>query len=97
MADCGSRSAPENSRRAPRVASAKRYGVSTLAVMLDHLHVALRGDPRQSPLEIALAFQNHLAYLLDEALWCESFCVGTSSECTVRGCGGLLGLGAWFS
>jgi REP element-mobilizing transposase RayT len=60
------------------------YGISTLSPMLDHLHVALRGDHRQSPLEIALAFQNNLAYLLGEALWTENFYVGTFSEYSMR-------------
>ena len=69
---------------ASRIAAKKGYGISTLSVMLDHLHVALRGDHRQSPLEIALAFQNNLAYLLGQALWAESFYTGTFSEYSMR-------------
>ncbi len=67
-----------------KIARKKRYGISTLSVMLEHLHVAFRGDPRQSPQEIALAFQNNLAYLAGEDLWMESFYVGTFSEYSMR-------------
>lgn len=67
-----------------RIAAKKGYGVSTFSIMLDHLHLTLRGDPRQSPLEIALAFQNNLAYLLGQALWCENFYAGTFSEYSMR-------------
>ena len=63
-----------------RIATKKGYGISTLSVMLDHLHVALRGDHRQSPLEIALAFQNNLAYMDGQALWTENSCAGTFWE-----------------
>ena len=63
-----------------RIAIKKGYGISTLSVMLDHLHVALRGDHRRSPLEIVLAFQNNLAHLAGEALWTENFYAGTFSE-----------------
>ena len=63
-----------------RIAIKKAYGISTLSVMLDHLHVALRGDHRQSPVEIALAFQNNLAHLAGEALWTENFYAGTFSK-----------------
>ena len=63
-----------------RISEKKRYGVSTLSVMPDHLHVALRGDPAQSPLDIALAFQNNLTYMLRQPIWTENFYVGTFSE-----------------
>ena len=67
-----------------KIATKKGYRISTLSAMLDHLHVALRGDHRQSPLEIALAFQNNLAYLVREALWTENFYVGTFSDYSMR-------------
>jgi REP element-mobilizing transposase RayT len=67
-----------------RIASKKGYRISTLSVMLDHLHIGLRGDHRQSPLEIALGFQNNLAYLLGQALWAENFYIGTFSEYSMR-------------
>ena len=46
------------------IAERKGYKISRLSVMPDHLHVALRGDIQQSPQEIALSFQNNLAYAL---------------------------------
>ncbi len=49
--------------------------------MPDHVHLALRGDIEHSPYEIALAFQNNLAYLLGQVrFWNEHFYVGTFSE-----------------
>ena len=63
-----------------RIAIKKRYGISTLSVTLDHLYVALRGDHRQSPLKIALAFQNNLAYMVGQALWTGDVYAGTFSE-----------------
>src|SRR5262249_54442440 len=53
-----------------RVGDKKGYGMSTLAVMPDHLHLALRGDIGHSPQEVALAFLNNLAYAVGQrALW----------------------------
>ena len=69
---------------ASRIAAKKGYRISTLSVMLDHLHVALRGDHQQSPIEIVLAFQNNLAYKLGQAMWTENFYAGTFSEYTMR-------------
>ena len=47
-----------------RIAENKGHRVSCLSVMPDHLHVALRGNVEHSPRQIALAFQNNLAYAL---------------------------------
>ena len=49
--------------------------------MPDHLHAALCGNIQHSPQEIALAFQNNLAYALGQIkLWADTFYVGTFSE-----------------
>ncbi len=45
-----------------KIAERKGYKISRLSVMPDHLHAALRGNIEESPQEIALAFQNNLAY-----------------------------------
>ena len=64
-----------------RIAEKKGYRISRLAVMPDHLHAALRGNIQQSPQEIALAFQNNLAYALGQVrIWTDSFYVGTFGE-----------------
>ena len=63
------------------IAIKKEYPNSRLSAMLDHLHLAVRGDQAQSPAEIVLAFQNNLAFLLgQEDLWRETFFVGKFSE-----------------
>ncbi len=49
--------------------------------MPDHLHAALRGSIAQSPQEIALCFQNNLAYILGQTPhWQEGYYVGTFSD-----------------
>jgi len=49
--------------------------------MPDHLHAAIRGNIKQSPQEIALAFQNNLAYVLGQVrLWASTFYAGTFGE-----------------
>lgn len=60
------------------IAMKKSCMVSELSVMPDHLHLALRGDITRSPHEIALAFQNNLAYRLGQIrVWENSYYVGT--------------------
>ena len=64
-----------------KIAERKGYKISRLSVMPDHLHAALRGDIEQSPQEIALAFQNNLAYALGQVPhWACTFYVGTFGE-----------------
>jgi REP element-mobilizing transposase RayT len=64
-----------------KIAAKKGYEISRLAVMPDHLHLALRGDYRQSPDEIVAAFQNNLAYLVGQKpVWQDSYYVGTFGE-----------------
>lgn len=63
------------------IAKKKGYRIAVLSVMPDHLHVALRGNLDHSPQEIALGFQNNLAYLLGQVpIWQPGFYVGTFSE-----------------
>jgi REP element-mobilizing transposase RayT len=64
-----------------KIAEKKGYCLSRLAVLPDHLHLALRGVPEQSPEEIALAFMNNLAYALGQRpIWEFGYYVGTFSE-----------------
>jgi REP element-mobilizing transposase RayT len=64
-----------------KIAAAKGYAISRLSVMPDHLHIALRGYYEHSPQQIALAFQNNLAFALGQrAIWDDSYYVGTFSE-----------------
>jgi len=63
------------------IAEKKGYGISRLSVMPDHLHTALRGNLEHSPLDIALAFQNNLAYALGQLrIWADTFYTGTFGE-----------------
>ena len=44
--------------------------IAALSVMPDHRHAALRGALAASPQEIALTFQNNIAYALGQnAIW----------------------------
>jgi REP element-mobilizing transposase RayT len=64
-----------------RVCAKKGYAASTLAVLPDHLHLAVRGDVAQSPEEIALSFLNNLAHVLDQRPWWEAgYFAGTFGE-----------------
>lgn len=64
-----------------RVAAKKGWAISTLSVMPDHLHVALRGTVEQSPEEIALSLMNNLAYALGHGqFWEPGYYAGTFSE-----------------
>ncbi len=64
-----------------RVARKKGYAISRLAVMPDHVHMALRGNPEHSPEDVALAFLNNLSLVLGyNRCWSEEYYVGTFSE-----------------
>lgn len=64
-----------------RVADKKEHALSRLSVLPDHLHAAMRGQPNESPLDIAFAYQNNLAYLAGQKrIWASGFYVGTFGE-----------------
>ncbi len=64
-----------------RVCLKKGYGASAVAVMPDHLHLAIRGAIAHSPEEIALAFSNNLAHVLGRGRWWEAgYYAGTFGE-----------------
>ena len=66
-------------------ARASGCAVRALAVMPDHVHLALRGSPELSPLEIGVLFQNALAKTAGGREWQEKFYVGTFGEYSLRG------------
>jgi len=69
-----------------KIAEKKSYTISRLSAMPNHLHLALRGAPEQSPNDIVYAFQNNLAYALGQKpLWKNSFYVGTFGEYRMDG------------
>jgi len=64
-----------------KIAAKKEYRIGAISVIPDHLHVALRGSLTASPEEIALAFQNNLAYMVGRgAIWRPGYKVGTFGE-----------------
>ena len=67
--------------RSLRIAERKGHRIASISVMPDHLHMALRGNMEQSPVEIALDFLNNLAYALGQVrTWQDGFYAGTFSE-----------------
>ncbi len=54
--------------------------VRAVAVMPDHIHVALRGHPDKSPIELGMSLQNATAVVKGLRLWQEEFYVGSFSE-----------------
>jgi REP element-mobilizing transposase RayT len=68
-----------------RIASKKGHGISRLSVMPDHLHAALRGNVGETPLQIVFAYQNNLAFIVNQGrIWSDSFYVGTFGEYTTH-------------
>jgi REP element-mobilizing transposase RayT len=64
-----------------RIATKKGHAIAHLSMLPDHLHLALRGNVSQSPQDIALGFQNNLAYILGrKPIWNDGFYVGPFSE-----------------
>jgi len=67
------------------VAAKKEYGLSAVSMMPDHLHLALQGVPEESPEEIALCFQNNLAWKLGQKrIWEANYYAGTTGEYTMQ-------------
>ena len=63
------------------IAERKGHGISRLSVMPEHVHFSMRGNLEHSPEQIALAFQNNLAYCLARCrVWRETYYVGTFGE-----------------
>jgi REP element-mobilizing transposase RayT len=56
------------------------HSLKSVAVMQDHIHLALRGNIERSPLEIGLEFQNRLADVAGCRAWQDEFYAGTFSE-----------------
>ena len=64
-----------------QIALKKGYRIKALSVMLDHLHIALRGVIEHSPEEIALGLMNNLAWMMGQnRIWQDACYVGTFSE-----------------
>ncbi|MGA2618035.1 MAG: transposase [Thermoguttaceae bacterium] len=64
-----------------QIAARKGYRISRLSVMPDHLHASLGGNIEHSPREIAMTFQNNLAYMMGQVrIWADTFYVGTFGE-----------------
>ena len=73
----------------PRIAAKKGYALAEVSIMPDHIHMALRGNIEQSPMEIGLAFQNNLSFVLGyNRTWRDEFYVGSFSEYDVESIGG---------
>ncbi len=56
------------------------HRIAALAVMPDHVHMAVRGNVGRSPEEIALAFQNALARAAGCRAWQDGYYAGSFSE-----------------
>jgi REP element-mobilizing transposase RayT len=64
-----------------KIAAKKGYLLAARSVMPDHLHLAIRVPPDQSPESVALAYLNNLAFLLGQRRWwMPSYYVGTFGE-----------------
>jgi REP element-mobilizing transposase RayT len=66
------------------VAARTGCAVKALAIMPDHIHIALRGNIARSPVEIGVSFQNALADAAGCRLFADRFYVGTFGEYGLR-------------
>lgn len=65
----------------PRIADKNGCEIAHFAVVPDHIHISLAGNPKMTPFEIGLSFLNNLAYSMKVGkCWREDFYVGTFSE-----------------
>ncbi len=63
------------------IAAAQGHQLAEVAVMPDHVHLALRAHHEQAPVAVGLAFLNGLAQALgNHRCWSEEFYVGTFGE-----------------
>ncbi len=68
-----------------KIADKKGFEIARLAVMPDHIHVALKGNPSLSPSETVFTFMNNLSYNLgNNHCWNDEFYVGTFSEYSIK-------------
>lgn len=75
-----------------KIASKKKHGISRASIMPDHLHLALRPTPNESPVDVVFAYQNNLTHLLKSGpIWMDSFYVGTFGEYSTRTIGDSVG------
>ena len=64
-----------------RVAERKNHRLSRLSLLADHIHFTAAIPPDQSPVEVALAYMNNVAYAHGmKAVFRPSFYVGTIGE-----------------
>lgn len=68
-----------------RIARNKSHLISSLSVMPDHVHLALRPKIDEAPAQVARSYQNNLAYFLNRGrIWEDNFYVGTFGEYTMQ-------------
>lgn len=67
-----------------RIGEKRGCPVADVSVMLDHIHLSLKGNVQMSPTDILLCFLNNLAYVLGQnRIWSTRVYVGAFSEYTV--------------
>jgi REP element-mobilizing transposase RayT len=65
----------------PGIACKHRHQIKRMSLMPDHLHMARVGHFEQTPEEIALAYQNNIAFALGQKpIWQESYYIGTIGQ-----------------
>ncbi len=63
------------------IANKKECEIAHLAIMPDHIHISLKGNPELSPNDIGFAFLNNLSFVLGyNRCWKNEFYVGSFSE-----------------
>jgi len=64
-----------------KIAAKKELRISRLAVMPDHLHIAVGPPPHLAPVEVVSVLQNNLAWLLGQRrVWRDGYYAGTFGD-----------------
>lgn len=65
----------------PGIACKHRHRIKRMSPMPNHLHIALTGHFSQTPEEIALAYQNNIAFAFGQKpIWQEGYYIGTIGQ-----------------
>ena len=68
-----------------KIAKKKKCAIAQLAIMPDHIHISIKGNPELSPKDIGFAFINNLSFALGfNKCWKNEFYIGSFSEYNLK-------------
>lgn len=67
-----------------KISKKKNYRLKGVAIMPDHIHLALGVPPKYSAADVALSFMNNLAWLMKNRVWQNGYYIGSFSEYALK-------------